>query len=176
MITKFYKTTAFIAAIFLLQLSGLAQDKKDTMSAHPDTAVQPNSATIHMEVDFNASPGQLYHALLDSKQFSEFTAPSGMFSANSAVIDSTAGGAFSLFDGRIVGRNIELVPNKLIVQAWRPANWPDGVYSIAKFEFMPQGSGTHLVFDQTGFPGEWRDHLIAGWKSNYWDPLTKYLH
>ncbi len=176
MITHFSKTTAFITIIFLLRLSALAQDKQDTMSAHPDTAVTPKSVAIHMEVDFNASPEQLYHALLDSKQFSEFTAQSGQFSANSANIDSLEGGAFSLFDGRIVGRNVELVPNKLIVQAWRVAIWPEGVYSIAKFELMPQGSGTHLVFDQTGFPEEMHDHLSAGWKTNYWDPLTKYLH
>ncbi|MGO9482626.1 MAG: SRPBCC domain-containing protein, partial [Candidatus Kryptoniota bacterium] len=132
MITKFSKTTAFIAAIFLLQLSASGQDKQDTMSAHPNAADSLKPAVIHLEVDFTASPEQLYQALLDSKQFSAFTAQSGQFSANSASIDSVEGGAFSLFDGRIVGRNIELVPNKLIVQAWRVANWPDGVYSIAK--------------------------------------------
>jgi activator of HSP90 ATPase len=174
--TKFSRITGFITTVLLLQLSALAQDKQDTMSAHPNTAVSPNSATIHMEVDFNASPERLYEALLDSKQFCEFTAQSKMFSAKSATIDSTEGGAFSLFDGRITGRNVELIPNKLIVQAWRVANWPEGVYSIAKFEFKPQGSGTHLVFDHTGFPEEMHDHLLAGWQSNYWDPLAKYLH
>jgi activator of HSP90 ATPase len=127
------------------------------------------SITIHQEVDFKASPQQLYKALLDTKQFSAF-------SGRSAEIDSVVGGAFSLFDGHIVGRNVELIPNQRIVQAWRVADWPAGVYSMVKFEFKSQTSGTHLVFDHTGFPEEFRDHLAAGWKSNYWELLTKYLH
>ncbi|MFZ1080340.1 MAG: SRPBCC domain-containing protein, partial [Candidatus Kryptoniota bacterium] len=134
------------------------------------------SVTIHQEVDFNASPNRVYEALLNSKQFSEFSAQSGQFSAMSAKIDRAEGGAFSLFDGHIVGRNVELVPNQRIVQAWRVADWPAGVYSIVKFELKPQGSGTHLVFDHTGFPENWRHHLAAGWQKNYWDLLTKYLH
>jgi hypothetical protein len=36
-------------------------------------------------------------------------------------------------------------------------------------------SGTVLIFDHTGFPDDNRDHLDAGWSSNYWDPLKKYL-
>jgi activator of HSP90 ATPase len=62
------------------------------------------------------------------------------------------GGAFSIFRGHILGRHIELVPNERIVQAWRVANWNPGVYSIAKFELVEQGSGTKIVFDHTGFP------------------------
>ena len=173
--SKLSRITSFIAAVFLLQLSVLAQGKQDTMTAPQNAAASPNSTTIHMEVDFNASPERIYEALLDSRQFSKFAAQSKMFSAKSATIDSTEGGAFSLFDGRIVGRNVQLIPNKLIVQAWRVANWPEGVYSIAKFEFKPHGSGTHLVFDHTGFPEEMHDHLLAGWQTNYWDLLAKYL-
>jgi len=85
------------------------------------------------------------------------------------------GGAFSLFDGHIIGRNVELVPNKRIVQAWRVVDWPAGMYTTVKFELTSQGSGTHLVFDHTGFPEKWRDHLAAGWQSHYWDQLARYL-
>jgi activator of HSP90 ATPase len=175
MIKKLSKTAVLIVTISFMQLSVPAQKKQDSMRQQTSTAASLKSVTIHQEVDFKASPQQLYEALLDTKQFCAFAAQSSEFSATSAQIDREVGGAFSLFDGHIIGRNVELVPNQLIVQAWRVVDWPAGVYSIVKFELKSQGSGTHLVFDHTGFPENWRDHLAVGWQSHYWDLLTKYL-
>ena len=128
---------------------------------------------IQQEIVFKASPKRVYDALLDSKQFSEFTgAP--------AEINREPGGAFSCFGGVITGRNIELLPNQRIVQAWRVAMWPEGLYSIVKFELQPQGSETRLVIDHVGFPQQMRAHLNGeeadgGWHRQYWEPLKKYL-
>jgi len=146
--------------------TGLAAQQ--TTNGHPETSLSPKSITIHQEMDFPASPERLYEALLDSKQFSAF-------SERPAEIDRAPGGAFSLFGGHIVGRNVELIPNQRIVQAWRVVDWPEGVYSMVKFEFTVRGSGTHLVFDHTGFPEDLRDHLAVGWESNYWALLRKHL-
>jgi activator of HSP90 ATPase len=126
------------------------------------------SIVIRQEVDFTASPAKVYEALLDSKQFTAF-------SGRPAEINREVGGAFSLFGGHIVGRNLELVPNKRIVQAWRVVSWPEGEYSIARFNLDTQGSGTHLVFDHIGFPEGLHDHLAEGWESNYWSLLKKYF-
>jgi activator of HSP90 ATPase len=131
-------------------------------------AITPTKA-IHAEEDFAASPGRLYQALLDAKQFSAFSG------GRAAQIDRQVGGAFSLFDGVIVGRNLELVPDQRIVQAWRVAAWPAGTWSIARFELSAQGSGTHVVLDHTGFPPPFAEHLESGWGENYWSPLRKYL-
>jgi len=132
-------------------------------------AQSDKSTTIHQEIEFDASPQRLYEALLDSKQFTEF-------SGRPAEISREVGGAFSLFKGHIVGRNLELVPNQRIVQAWRVVTWPEGAYSIARFELKPQASGTRLVFDHIGFPEDLHDHLAEGWEENYWSLLKKYLH
>lgn len=139
-----------------------------TMPELPKTGAPLKSITIHQEVDFQVSPKRLYEALLDTKQFSAF-------SARPAEINHEVGGAFSLFGGHIVGRNLEFVPNKRIVQAWRVVTWPEGMYSIVKFELKAQGAGTHLVFDHAGFPEDQRDHLAEGWESNYWALLKNYL-
>jgi activator of HSP90 ATPase len=125
-------------------------------------------SNIHQEIDFNAPPARIYEVLLDAKQFSAF-------SKDTAEIQPEAGGAFRLFGGRIEGRNVELVPNQRIVQAWRPASWPAGVYSIVRFELTAHGSGTRIVFDHTGFPEANREHLSEGWPRNYWEPLRSYL-
>jgi len=124
--------------------------------------------TIHQEIDFNVPPARIYGILLDAKQFSAFT-------KDTAELESRAGGAFRLFGGRIEGRNVELVTNQRIVQAWRPAAWPAGVYSIVRFELSAQGSGTRIVFDHVGFPPDNWEHLNAGWPRNYWDPLQTFL-
>ena len=125
-------------------------------------------STIHQEVDFDASPTRIYEILLDAKQFAAFT-------KDTADIQPAAGAAFRLFGGRIEGRNVELVPNQRIVQAWRPAAWPAGVYSIVRFELTVHGSGTRIVFDHTGFPEPNWEHLNEGWPRNYWEPLRSYL-
>ena len=131
------------------------------------------SNTIRQEVTINAPPNRVYEALLDAKQF-------GAFTGTPADIDPKAGGAFSCFGDVITGRNIELLPNRRIVQAWRVAMWPEGTYSIVRFELQQQGAATRLVMDHVGFPEEMRAHLNGempdgGWHRQYWEPLKKYL-
>ena len=136
---------------------------------------------IHQEVVFKAIRRRVYEALTDAKQFNKVVMlsaamQSGMAPAGKPVeLSPEAGGAFSAFGGYITGRNVELVPNERIVQAWRAASWGSGQYSIARFELTEQGSGTKLIFDHTGFPPGQGAHLAEGWKTNYWEPLEKYF-
>jgi activator of HSP90 ATPase len=142
----------------------LAMAQQQGMKEAPGTAANEKRTSLHQEVELKGTPRRIYDALLDSKQFAAFT---GM----PAEIDSKAGGAFSMFSGMIVGRNVELVPDQRIVQAWRPTHWDPGVYSIVKFDLKPQASATLLVLDHTGFPEGSYDSLSSGWNSHYWDPL-----
>jgi activator of HSP90 ATPase len=134
----------------------------------PATAANKDRTSLHQETEYKASAPRIYEVLLDSKQFAAFT-------AMPAEIDRRAGGAFTLFGGLIMGRNIELTPNLRIVQAWRPAHWDAGIYSIVKFELKTRPSGIVVVLDHTGFPAGEFDALDAGWHNHYWEPLRKYL-
>jgi len=125
--------------------------------------------SIHQEIDFRVMPARIYDVLLDGKQFSAFT-------KETAEISPREGEAFRLFGGLIEGRNIELVPNRRIVQAWRPGSWPAGVYSIVRFELVAQGPGTRVVLDHSGFTEEKWETLREGWTAHYWEPLHKYLN
>jgi activator of HSP90 ATPase len=150
---------------------------KNAMSERANFADSAKGIVIHQVIGFTTAPSQIYATLLDSKEFSACTKNSfDMFSASSARIDAKEGGTFSLFDGHIVGRILELVPNERIVEAWRVVDWPSGVYSIARFEIQPDGSGTKLVFDHIGFPDGLKEHLTTGWQQHYWDALKKYFH
>lgn len=149
--------------------------------AGTEEGVSRNAESIHQEPVFKATAKRVYEALTDAKQFEKVVRlsaamQSGMALGNTPVqISREAGAAFTLFGGHIVGRQIELVPNERIVQAWRVATWNPGVYSIARFELTEQGSSTRIVFEHVGFPEGQGQHLAEGWKGNYWEPLEKYL-
>ena len=134
----------------------------------PSTTENQNRTSLHQENTYKVAPQRIYNILLDSRQFT-------LFSGSPAEIDSKPGGAFSMFGGLIVGRNVELIASQRIVQAWRVVDWSAGIYSIARFELKEQGPQTRLVFDHIGFPSGKAEHLAAGWKSNYWEPLQKYF-
>ena len=137
--------------------------------------------SIHQEAVINASRKRVYEALTDAGQFNEITKIAAArdqaisLEKSPTVLSPDVGGAFSLFGGIIIGRQIELVPNTRIVQAWRVSYWDPGAYSIAKFELVEQGSGTKIVFDHTGFPKGDAETLASGWKAHYWEPLAKFL-
>jgi activator of HSP90 ATPase len=145
-----------------------AQTSRQPAEEKPCTAPNQARTSIHYDLDFHTSPERFFEAILDAKHFIEF-------SGAPATIDANPGGAFSMFGGLIQGRNIELVRNQRIVQAWRPASWDPGVYSAVHFELKPGAAGTILTFNHTGFPSGLYDHLDWGWKNHYWNPLRKYF-
>jgi len=148
--------------------------------AEAEDGISRTAEAIHQEPVFKASRKRVYEALTNAKQFDKIIQLSGVMQSMSladkpAEISSEVGGAFALFGGYIMGRHIELVPNERIVQAWRAGRWAPGVYSIAKFELVEQGSGSKIVFDHTGFPKGDAESLASGWKAHYWEPMEKLL-
>jgi len=143
--------------------------------------VSRTAESIHQEPVFKASPKRVYEALTDQKQFEKVTQLSAAVQSGADLgktptqIAPEAGSQFTIFRGHIVGRNIELVQNRRIVQAWRVVDWDPGIYSIVRFELTEEGSATKIVFDHAGFPQGTGQHLADGWKVNYWEPLEKYL-
>jgi activator of HSP90 ATPase len=136
---------------------------------------------IHQEVVFKVNRQRVYDALTDAQQFASVVKLSAAMRSGASAgttpteISRQVGGAFSLFGGHIVGRHVELLPSKRIVQAWRVVDWNPGVYSIVRFELTEQDADTKLLFDHTGFPEGKGQHLADGWRLNYWEPLAAYL-
>ena len=169
----------WIAGFAFVAAGGLGLSSIGATSAAGEEILRTAEA-IHQEPVFKASRKRVYEALTDAKQFQAVMQLSEAMKSMApgtkpAEIAREAGGAFSLFGGYITGRQIELVPNERIVQAWRAASWGQGMFSIARFELVEQGTGTKIVFDHTGFPNGQAEHLAGGWKVNYWEPLEKYL-
>jgi activator of HSP90 ATPase len=162
-----------------LAVSGLTL-ARTLQAAASDEGISRNAEAIHQEISFNAAPSRIYAVLTDAALFQHMqsisVAKAGFdVIAHPARISREPGGEFSLFADYIVGRQIELVSDRRLVQAWRVANWTPGRYSIAHFELMAQGTGTRLVFDHMGFPAGDAEHLAQGWYAHYWEPLRKEL-
>jgi activator of HSP90 ATPase len=156
-------TQPFLIARRHLMLGGLAALAPLSALAAPGAKpVIPGA--IHQEADFTVAPSRVYQVLTDEKAFAAM-------SGAPAKIAPGEGGAFSLFGGVITGRTVELVDGKRVVQAWHDTAWAVGLYSIIRFELTPMGGGTHLSFDQAGFPESDRASLVAGWHSHYWEPM-----
>jgi activator of HSP90 ATPase len=126
------------------------------------------TTAITQTVRFDAPVDRAYRAIADSTEHASFTgAP--------AVLPDEPGGAFTTHGGAIEGRMLELVPDQRLVQAWRPADWPAGVYSVVRYEFSATADGSQITLTHTGLPDEGADHLAQGWQERYWEPLAAYL-
>ena len=127
-----------------------------------------NTKTIKQSVTIQASPQAVYETLMDSQQHSELT-------DDMAVISREVGGGFTAFGGYSEGVNLELVPDKKIVQTWRASDWPEGHYSEITFLLQENDSGTRINFIQTGVPEEQFADISQGWYEHYWNPMKKML-
>lgn len=80
---------------------------------------------------------------------------------------------FSLWDGDIVGKNLEFEPNKKIVQQWYfgEENEP----SIVTIKLHPDKKGTSLEFVQTNIPDEDFDDFTEGINEYYLDGLADFF-
>ena len=124
---------------------------------------------IEQSVVLPASPAKLYAAYLSSREHSRLTgAP--------AEISGKVGGKFTAFAGQLAGRNLVLVPNRMIVQAWRATHWPrkdaDSIL-ILRFSKAPGGGRIHLL--HVNVPEHDHKGVTDGWASYYWKPWKDYL-
>ena len=128
------------------------------------------TGTIRQTVTLPGTPEEVYRALMTTKGHAAFTGAS-------ARVSPRVGGEVMAWDGYIHATNVELVPNRRIVQRWQPAEetWPEGHESVVSFELSPTRGGTRLTFVHSEVPKDHVRHLSAGWKESYWEPLRAYL-
>jgi activator of HSP90 ATPase len=165
----------------VLTATGLAL-RPSSAVADPGPEILRGEQAIHQERVFNAARHRVYAALTEESQFDRIIQLSGVMQAPAMAkmqqptkLSDQVGGELVLFGGYIIGRQIELVPNELIVQAWRVLSWPQGIYSIARFALSDQAGSTKLLFDHKAFPKGRAEHLASGWQEHYWQPLAQLL-
>jgi activator of HSP90 ATPase len=123
---------------------------------------------IKQTVTFKASPHEVYEMLMDSKKHAAFT-------GSPAEISREVGGAIMAFDGYITGKNIELIPDRKIVQSWRAIDWAEDYFSTVTFELSAVPEGTRLDFIHANVPEGTEEEFTQGWIENYWEPMKVFL-
>lgn len=125
--------------------------------------------TIKQTVRFSCAPEVLFEMYMDSAKHSEAT---GM----RARINRKPGGAFTAFEGALWGKNLLIIPNRLIVQAWRSTNFnksdPD---SILILEFRKAAGGSEIEMVHVNVPSQDHKGVTKGWPKYYWKPWKAYL-
>ena len=124
--------------------------------------------SVHLEAAFSTEPEQLYELLTNGAKFGNVTGMPGKGGG-------TQGAYFSLFGDFITGRQIELIPNERIVQAWRMMDWEEGTYSIVQFSLTKEGNETKLLIDHYGYPERHHEHISTNWEPFYLAPFSKHF-
>jgi activator of HSP90 ATPase len=123
---------------------------------------------ITQTVTLSAAPKVIYDMLMDSKKHAAFTGAK-------ATMSKKVGAVCSAYDKYITAINLELVPNKKIVQAWRAKDWAVSHWSIICYELWGKGKNTEVRFTQCGVPEDQYKDLNNGWKEFYWEPMQAVL-
>ena len=125
--------------------------------------------TIKQRVKFKAAPDAVYDLLADSEKHTAVT-------GKTATISGKVGGTFSTSGSDVTGINVDLVPGRRIVQAWRHRRFPEGVFSMAAVTLTPTpDGGTDLVLTHRGVPKDLIPETEQTWREQYWSRMKVYL-
>ena len=124
---------------------------------------------IKQSVQFNASPDSLFDTYLDSRKHAAIV-------GSKVSISKAVGKRFTAFDGMLSGKNLLIVPKKLILQSWRSRRWkktdPD---SILILMFSKAGRGARIDLVHVNVPNHDLQGVTRGWHRYYWKPWLEYL-
>jgi uncharacterized protein YndB with AHSA1/START domain len=112
-----------------------------------------------------ASPDEVYIALTNPSTLQLWT-------GEKAEMSTVPGSEFSLWEGSIVGKNLEFVPGKKIVQQWYFGDQEKD--SIVTIILHPHKQGTSVELRHTNIPAEDYEEIIEGWDENYFGSLAEF--
>jgi len=112
-----------------------------------------------------APPEDVYLALT-------FTPTIMLWTGDKAEMTPEPDTEFSLWDGSIVGKNLEFELNKKIVQQWYFGDQSED--SIVTIKLHPDTKGTSVELRHTNIPDEEYDNIVDGWNTVYFASLQDF--
>ena len=112
-----------------------------------------------------APPEEVYMAL---------TVPATIYlwTGDEAEMSTEPGSEFSLWDGSIVGKNLEFEEGKKIVQQWYFGEQEEP--SIVTIKLHPLKDGTSIELKHTNIPDVDYEDIVEGWNSSYFGSLSEF--
>lgn len=114
----------------------------------------------------DSSPGELFDIFLDAEKHS------AILGGAMVKITKNEGDPFTCMKGLLRGKNLMIVPERMIVQSWRGDVWKEhDLDSLLTLTFTAVKGGTeiHMVHSNT------IDQFTERWDDVYWKPIKKYL-
>ena len=112
-----------------------------------------------------ASPSDIYAALTNPITIQLWTGEE----AEMSTIPDTE---FSLWNGSIVGKNLEFEMDKKIVQQWYFGEQEEP--SIVTIKLHPHKQGTSVELRHTNIPDSDFEDIVEGWNENYFGELSAF--
>lgn len=113
-----------------------------------------------------ATPEEVYIALTNP-----FTIE--LWTGEPAEMSVEPGSEFSMWDGSIVGKNLEFEENKKIVQQWYFDGQPDA--SVVTIKLHPDKNDTSIELKHTNIPDEAYEDISEGWDESYFGALAEFF-
>jgi activator of HSP90 ATPase len=113
-----------------------------------------------------ATPEEIYMALTNPVTIELWT-------GEAAEMSTEPGTEFSMWDGSIVGKNIEFEPNKKVVQQWYFEGQSDN--SIVTIKLHDDKHGTSAELRHTNIPDDDYNDIIDGWNDSYFGGLIDFF-
>ena len=95
-----------------------------------------------------------------------------LWTGDKAEMTAEPGTEFSLWDGSIVGKNLEFEDGKKIVQHWYFGEQKEESIVTIKLHEHPQG--TSMEVRQTNIPDEDWEDIVEGWNNSYAGGLIEF--
>ena len=87
-------------------------------------------------------------------------------------ISNKEGHNFSLLNGNLNGKNLLIVPNRMIVQAWRGNVWEkDDLDSVLTLVFSDKRTGGQIEMVHAFTPNQFTEL----WNEIYWQPMKEFI-
>lgn len=108
----------------------------------------------------------VWQALVNPKKIKDW-------GAGPAKMSGRPGAKFSLWGGSIWGKNIEVKPEKKLVQEWFAGKWPKP--SIVEIILSEKNGVTQIKLTHKDMPSSEIKDLTNSWRDYYFGPMKKYL-
>lgn len=95
-----------------------------------------------------------------------------LWSGEEAVMSTEPESEFSLWDGSIVGKNLEFDPGKKIVQQWYFGEQLEP--SIVTIKLHEDNDGTSVELRHTNIPDQDYNDIVEGWTNAYFGSLLEF--
>lgn len=90
-----------------------------------------------------------------------------------AIMDDKAGTEFSLWDGSITGKNLEVEKNTKLVQEWYFGEQRE--QSVVTIKLFENKKGTQVELRHTNIPEEDYENITQGWVEYYFGAIKEFL-